>query len=268
MSDLDEAIELYRAALVLRPPAFETDSYQVAKSTCADTVYNAIKAGYRLLDGVGDYGNEKEAGEGVRRAIADGLEDLCDNVKQITKMQLKLWGIDYFDLFLVDFPIALKYVDPSHRYPPELFGDGGKVYTRAMEEPADEKLAKNIGLSNCQGSLILDVPRYAKYEPQVLQPSSKLCKAFNITVIAYSSFGPQTYVKLAEAQALLRWATQRGIAVILKSNDLGRLSANLDCNSFDLFESELAALSALNINLRLNDPADIDGSLGHLRIGA
>lgn len=44
-------------------------------------MYNAIKAGYRLLDGAGDYGNEKEAGEGVRRAIADGLvkrEDLCE----------------------------------------------------------------------------------------------------------------------------------------------------------------------------------------------
>ena len=45
------------------------------------TVYNAIKAGYRLLDGAGDYGNEKEAGEGVKRAISDGLvkrEDLCE----------------------------------------------------------------------------------------------------------------------------------------------------------------------------------------------
>ena len=45
-----------------------------------EVVYNAIQVGYRLLDGAGDYGNEKEAGEGVRRAIADGLvkrEDLC-----------------------------------------------------------------------------------------------------------------------------------------------------------------------------------------------
>ena len=43
-------------------------------------VYNAIKIGYRLLDGAGDYGNEKEAGEGLRRAIKDGLvkrEDIC-----------------------------------------------------------------------------------------------------------------------------------------------------------------------------------------------
>lgn len=43
-------------------------------------VYRAIQIGYRLLDGACDYGNEKEAGEGVRRAIAEGLvkrEDLC-----------------------------------------------------------------------------------------------------------------------------------------------------------------------------------------------
>lgn len=48
--------------------------------TDLEVVYNAIKLGYRLLDGAGDYGNEKQAGEGVRRAIADGLvkrEDLC-----------------------------------------------------------------------------------------------------------------------------------------------------------------------------------------------
>lgn len=53
---------------------------QVPNDTCADVVYNAIKMGYRLFDGACDYGNEKEAGEGVRRAIADGLvkrEDLC-----------------------------------------------------------------------------------------------------------------------------------------------------------------------------------------------
>ena len=49
--------------------------------SCSQTVYNAIKSGYRLLDGAGDYGNEKEAGEGLRRAIADGIvkrEDVCE----------------------------------------------------------------------------------------------------------------------------------------------------------------------------------------------
>lgn len=43
-------------------------------------VYEAIKIGYRLLDGASDYGNEKEAGEGLRRAIKDGIvkrEEIC-----------------------------------------------------------------------------------------------------------------------------------------------------------------------------------------------
>ena len=58
--------------------------WKVPNETCADTVYNAIKMGYRLFDGACDYGNEKEAGEGVRRAIADGLvkrEELCESVQ-------------------------------------------------------------------------------------------------------------------------------------------------------------------------------------------
>jgi len=42
-------------------------------------------------------------------------------------MQLELWGLDYFDLFLVHFPIALAYVDPRHRYPPEWWGDDKKT---------------------------------------------------------------------------------------------------------------------------------------------
>ena len=43
------------------------------KATTADTVYNAIKTGYRLFDGAYDYQNEKEAGLGIKKAIEDGL---------------------------------------------------------------------------------------------------------------------------------------------------------------------------------------------------
>jgi D-xylose reductase len=31
----------------------------------------------------------------------------------MARFQLGLWGIDYFDLFLVHFPVALKYVGRS-----------------------------------------------------------------------------------------------------------------------------------------------------------
>ena len=38
-----------------------------------EVIYNAIKVGYRLIDGALLYGNEAEVGKGVRRAIQDGL---------------------------------------------------------------------------------------------------------------------------------------------------------------------------------------------------
>ncbi|KAG5647760.1 hypothetical protein DXG03_008483 [Asterophora parasitica] len=290
--------------------------WKVTKSSY-QTVYEAIKAGYRLFDGAGDYGNEKEAGEGVRRAIQDGLvkrEDLFhilmqnftghSKVKSITKKQLELWGIDYFDLFLIHFPIALQYVDPAHRYPPEWFDDNGAVQLQntplqetwgALEELVDEGFAKNIGLSNFSGSLILDVLRYARIEPQVLQVELHpyltqtglvdLAKTLGIAITAYSSFGPQGYVELSmdkgaallttlpvvtevaqkhektPAQVLLRWATQRGIAVVPKSNNVQRLQENLGSESFDLDLDEIKSISALNIDLRLNNPAEIDPRL-------
>jgi D-xylose reductase len=53
------------------------------------------------------------------------------------------------------------------------------------------------------------------------------------------------------AQVLLRWATQRGIAVVPKTNEPNRLVSNLDCTTFDLTEAEIEAISALNINLRV-----------------
>ncbi len=103
-----------------------------------------------------------------------------------------------------------------------------------------------------------------------------------IAVTAYSSFGPQSFRELkwqkaddaqllfendvvkaaasahgkTPAQVLLRWATQRGLAVIPKSNDPKRLAQNLDVNSFDLTKREIDAISSLNKGLRFNDPMD------------
>jgi D-xylose reductase len=53
------------------------------------------------------------------------------------------------------------------------------------------------------------------------------------------------------AQVLLRWATQRGIAVIPKTNNNDRLRSNLDCTSFDLTEAEFDAINSLNADLRV-----------------
>ncbi|KAH8813254.1 putative NAD(P)H-dependent D-xylose reductase xyl1 [Xylogone sp. PMI_703] len=296
--------------------------WKVDNATCADTVYNAIKTGYRLFDGACDYGNEKEAGEGVARAIKDGLvkrEDLFivsklwntfhdgDKVEPICRKQLADWGVDYFDLFIVHFPVALKYVDPSVRYPPGWNYDGKSEVVlsnatiqetwTAMESLVEKGLTKSIGISNFQGSLILDLLRYAKirpatlqieHHPYLVQPTLlKLAESEGIAVTAYSSFGPQSFVELdwqkakdcpvlfehptitdlakkynkTPAQVLLRWSTQRGLAVIPKSNNQQRLVQNLEVTNFDLTKEEIDSISALDRNLRFNNPTDYLGTL-------
>ncbi|PMD18448.1 putative NAD(P)H-dependent D-xylose reductase xyl1 [Hyaloscypha hepaticicola] len=297
--------------------------WKVDNATCADTVYNAIKVGYRLFDGACDYGNEKEAGEGVARAIKEGLvkrSDLFlvsklwnsfhdgDRVEPICRKQLADWGIDYFDLYLIHFPVSLKYVSPETRYPPgwTYSGKDGDVQLStatiqetwtAMESLVHKGLAKSIGISNFQGSLILDLLRYAKvrpatlqieHHPYLVQPTLlQLAKSEGIAVTAYSSFGPQSFIELewqkakdtpvlfehpvitaiaekhkkTPAQVLLRWATQRELAVIPKSNNPERLRQNLEVTGFELEEKEIESISGLDRHLRFNNPTDYLGTL-------
>lgn len=202
---------------------------------------------------------------------------------------------------LIHFPIALQYVDPSFAYPPGWFTDkeGTKLVVEkspmhetwaGMEEIHQSGRAKNIGISNFNGQLIMDLLRYAKVKPSVLQiehhpyyVQSQLvdfCKEQNIAVTAYSSFGPMSYLELQQklatststllehatvkkiadahkkttSQVLLRWATQRGIAVIPKSNNQGRLQQNLECSGFDLSTSEMSELTGLDKDLKFNSP--------------
>ncbi|KKZ65924.1 NAD(P)H-dependent D-xylose reductase xyl1 [[Emmonsia] crescens] len=289
--------------------------WKVNNETCADQVYNAIKTGYRLFDGACDYGNEAEAGKGTARAIKEGIvkrEELFivsklwqtfhdpEQVEPVVQKQLADWGIDYFDLYIVHFPLALKYVDPDVRYPPGWFNDGESSIVisnttiqqtwGAMEELVNKKLARSIGISNFNIQLVMDLLRYARIKPATLQIehhpylTQSLLVDFaqenGIIVTAYSSFANLSFVELdmqsaneapllfsnstitsiaqkhgrTAAQVLLRWATQRNIAVIPKSNSETRLHENLQVNDFNLEQSEIDAISALNKNLRFNNP--------------
>lgn len=265
-----------------------------------------------------DYGNEKECGEGVARAIKDGLvkrEELFivsklwptfqdpEQVAPVVKKQLADWGIDYFDLYVMHFPGALKYVDPSVRYPPGWHYDGKSEIIRskttiqdtwrAMEGLVDDGLAKSIGISNFQAQLIYDMLRYARIPPATLQIEHhpylvqqellNLAKAEGIAVTAYSSFGPASFLefkfKHAEAmvplmkddvittlaskygkepsQILLRWATQRGLAVIPKTSRVNVMAQNLDCTGFDLEEEDIQKISSKDAGIRFNQPSNV-----------
>jgi len=53
--------------------------WKLPNDVCAQTVVDAVEAGYRCFDGAADYGNEKEVGEGIKRVLDAGTvkrEDL------------------------------------------------------------------------------------------------------------------------------------------------------------------------------------------------
>ncbi|CCE63279.1 hypothetical protein TPHA_0E01860 [Tetrapisispora phaffii CBS 4417] len=306
----------------LKMPIVGLGCWKIPNDTCAAQVYEAIKLGYRAFDGAQDYGNEKEVGEGINQAISEGIvkrEELFvisklwnsyhdpKHVKMALQRTLSDMKLDYLDLYYIHFPIAFKFVPFEEKYPAGFYtgkedAEKGIISEevvplidtyRAMEQLATDGLIKSIGISNFNGALIQDLLRSCKIKPTCLQIEHhpyltqphliEYCKLNDIQVVAYSSFGPQSFLELnvqkaldakvlfeheviksiatnhsvEPSQVLLRWATQRGIAIIPKSSKKERLLENLLIDEkLTLSEQELSTISDLNIGLRFNDPWD------------
>lgn len=50
-------------------PAIGFGCWKLPKETTAECVFNAIKCGYRMIDEACDYGNEREAGLGIKMTL-------------------------------------------------------------------------------------------------------------------------------------------------------------------------------------------------------
>jgi len=208
--------------------------WKIDPGAVADAVYQAIKVGYRHLDSAADYGNEKEVGEGIALAITDGLcsrDELWvtsklwntyhrrEHVEAACRKSLEDLGLDYFDLYLVHFPIALSYVDFNDRYPPEWIFDpeaenpGMRLDAvplsetwGAMEKLVEVGLCRQIGICNYSTSLVHDLMSYARIKPAMLQVEShpyhtqeallRTAEQYGIAVTAFSPLGALSYVSL------------------------------------------------------------------------
>jgi D-xylose reductase len=215
-------------------PAVGFGLWKIDKPDTANLVHAAVEAGYRHLDSAADYGNEKEAGEGIKSALAAGLcqrEELWvtsklwntyhrpEHVRAACEKTLSDLGLDYLDLYLIHFPIALKFVDFDVRYPPEWFFDPDAEAPRmeidpvplhatwaAMEDLKESGLVKHIGVCNYNSALLHDLMAYAKQKPEVLQVEAhpyltqerliKLAQDYGMTVTAFSPLGALSYVSL------------------------------------------------------------------------
>lgn len=218
-------------------PAVGLGLWKIERDDTARAVYDAIAAGYRHIDSAADYGNEREAGAGIGRALGDGLaarEQLWitsklwntyhrrEHVRPACEKTLADLGLDYLDLYLVHFPIALRYVPIDERYPPQWFYQPAAAAPKmeldrvplaetwaGMEELVRDGLVRQIGVCNYNSGLLSDLMAYATIKPSVLQIEShpfltqeallKLARSYGIAVTAFSPLGALSYVALGMA---------------------------------------------------------------------
>ncbi|REG92796.1 aldo/keto reductase [Algoriphagus antarcticus] len=183
----------------------------------SQAVYWAIEAGYRHIDCAAVYQNENEVGEGIAKALAEGLvkrEELFvtsklwnnshkkDQVLPALEKSLSDLKLDYVDLYLIHWPIAFKAEVgfPKDREDYYTYEEVSIHETwEAMQELKEKGLAKHIGVSNFNRNKLNEllevggqVPEMNQVEMQPYLPQEGLvafCEEHSILMTAYSPLG-------------------------------------------------------------------------------
>lgn len=239
--------------------------YQVPDAEeCENAVYEALMAGYRLIDTAAGYLNEEAVGRAIKRSGIPREELFIttklwvqdagyESAKLAFAKSLKKLQLDYLDLYLIHQP----------------FGDYYGAW-RAMEDLYREGKIKAIGVSNFLPDRLMDLIVHNEIVPAVNQiethpfyqqtESAAFMKTLGVQHQSWAPFAEglnnmfsnEVLTSIAEkhnksvAQVVLRWLVQREVVVIPKSVRKERIVENFDIFDFELGTDDVEQISALD----------------------
>lgn len=247
-------------------PAEGFGVFQISGLTvCEQTVAEAIKAGYRLIDTASSYKNETAVGAAVRKSGLPRHDFFITSKAFVNEMgyeqtreafhrSLDNLGLDYLDMYLIHMPLG------------DYYGSW-----RAMEELYKEGKVRAIGVSNFQSDRIIDLCYNVEIRPMAdqLELHPFYQREDELDILREYGIVPQAWAPFAEgmngmfsnpvlndiarkhgksaAQVILRWNIQRGVGVIPKSVHRDRMDENISIWDFQLSQEEMERIAALDL---------------------
>ena len=258
-------------------PILGIGTFSLSDSEAEESVYWALRDGYRLMDTARIYGDEAGVGRGIRRAIDEGLvtrEDIFvttkmwtsdyDNGDAAINASLERLGLDYIDLMIL------------HHSQPE----NDVAAYKAMEQAVADGRLKAIGLSNYYDPADFDrvvnattiLPAILQNETHPYHQSTDMKEhiaQYGTVLESWFPLGGRgntqtlfndpviTTIAAAHgktsAQVILRWHLQDGHIAIPGSHNEKHIQENFDIFDFELTQDEMAQIAALDKNERLGD---------------
>ena len=245
----------------LECPVIGIGTFMLEPSDAENSVREALKMGYRLIDTANAYVNERAVGRGIRASNVT-REDIF--------LSTKLWPSEYTNDNAVEETLkrlGVDYVDLLYIHQPA--GDWLTGY-RQLEKAYKEGKAKSIGISNFEGEYIEELETKWEIVPQFIQVEAhpyftqrelrKTLEKYDIKLMSWYPLGhgdkslinEQLFVDLGKkyskssAQIILRWHTQMGFVVLPGSKNVDHIRDNLNILDFKLTDEEMEEIAKLD----------------------
>lgn len=249
----------------VKSPILGIGTFQISDKDAENSVYEALKMGYRMIDTANAYMNEEGVGRGLKRAIDEGIAKRED-----VFLSTKLWPTVYESKYAVDDTLKrlqVDYVDLLFIHQPS--GNFIAGY-KTLEKAYKDGKAKSLGISNFHDKKLEQLLAAAEIKPQVIQlEANPYCihheiidrlKEYGTRVMGWYPLGhgdrslvnEPIFTKLAQkygksnAQVVLRWATQMGFLTIPGSKNPAHIKSNADIFDFKITDDEMAEIAKLD----------------------